>query len=221
MFAGLSLISDQPVRVGDFCRFGDRLGTVEDIGLRSTKVRTLERSIVAVPNSQFADLHLENLTKRDYIRFHKKLNLRYETSADQLRHVLIELRKMLIAHPKVSLEPLWRVRFIDFGDYSLDIEVFVYTRTTDYGEYRAIEEDLLLRIMDIVAESGTAMAFPSQTAYLGRDDGIDPERREQAAKKVTELRDAGELPFPDFDEKTVDELEDSLSYPPEGSPDRS
>lgn len=217
MFAGVSLISDQPVRVGDFCKFGDEVGWVEDIGLRSTKIRTLDRSIVAVPNSQFAELHLDNLAKRDSIRFYTVLGLRYETSADQLRHVIIELRRLLIAHPKVSLEPFWRVRFIGFGDYSLNVEIFAYTRTTDYGEYRAIQEDLLLRIFDIVEASGTAIAFPSQTAYLGRDSGIDDESGDKAVETVRAMKEDNELPFPEFRPEVVEEMSDSLPYPPDGA----
>jgi MscS family membrane protein len=109
------------------------------------------------------------------------------------------------------------VRFIGFGDYSLRIEIFVYTRTTDYGEFRAIQEDLLLRIVDLVERSGTAFAFPSQTAYLGRDSGIDEELAERAVDEVDAMRKEGQLPFPEFADGAVEEMSGSLSYPPEGA----
>lgn len=217
MFAGLSLIGDQPVRVGDFCQFGDNMGWVEDIGLRSTRIRTLNRSVLSVPNSQFANLQLDNLAKRDYIRFYTVLGLRYETTADQLRHVILELRTMLIAHPQVSLEPFWRVRFIGFAAYSLNVEIFVYTRTTDYGEFMAIREDLLLRTIDIVEKSGTAIAFPSQTTYLGRDSGLNAERGDKAAERIRSMRESNDLPFPDFTSRRIGEVENSLPYPPRGA----
>jgi MscS family membrane protein len=179
LFGGVSVILDQPVRVGDFCRFGDRLGTVEEVGLRSTRVRTLDRTVVSIPNAEFSALQLENFSRRDRIWLHATLGLRYETTADQLRHVLAEVHRLLREDPRVDPEPA-RIRFVGFGAYSLDCEVFAYIRTADYGEFLAIREDLLLRIMDIVAASGTSFAFPSQTLYVGADPGLDTARSRAA-----------------------------------------
>jgi MscS family membrane protein len=92
LFGGITLYADRPVRVGDFCRFGDRVGTVEEIGLRSTRIRTLDRTLVSVPNAEFSNLHLENYTARDRIWYHPTIGLRYETTPDQLRFVLVEVR---------------------------------------------------------------------------------------------------------------------------------
>jgi MscS family membrane protein len=211
LFGGVSLISDQPVRVGDFCRFGDRVGTVEDVGLRSTKVRTLDRTVVSVPNSEFAKLQLENYTRRDLIKLRAQLGLRYETTPDQLRYVLLELRKLLITHPRVSLEPFWRVRFVGFGAYSLDVELWAYAKTTDYGEFLGIQEDILLRVMEIVERSGTGFAFPSQTTYLGRDGGLDERAAKAAAKQLHEQWGNRDWPFPDFDDEEIARLRDSLA----------
>ena len=166
LFGGITLILDQPVRVGDFCRFGDKLGTVEEIGLRSTRVRTLERTLVSVPNGQFASFELENFTARDRVWLHTTLGLRPETTPDQLRYVLVELRTMLYAHPMVAANP--RIRFINLGESSLDLEIFAYVPTANYDEFLAVREDIYLRIMDIVAASGTRLAFPSQTTYAAR-----------------------------------------------------
>jgi MscS family membrane protein len=186
LFGGVTLIGDQPVRVGDFCRFGDRVGTVEDIGLRSTRIRTLDRTVVTVPNAELSSMQLENYAKRDRFWFHPTLGLRYETTAEQLRYVLVELRKLLYAHPKVSPEPA-RVRFAGFGSSSLDVEVFAYVLARDYDEYLEVAEDLNLRIMDVVAAAGTGFAFPSQTVYVRPDEGLDAEaakRAEQAVARV-------------------------------------
>jgi len=217
LFGGVTLIADQPVRVGDFCRFGDgKLGIVEEIGLRSTQVRTLDRTVVTVPNSQFSELQIENFARRDRIRLYAVLGMRYETTPDQMRWLLAELRRVLVAHPRVAPEPL-RVRFVAFGAHSLDLEVYAMVRTTDFNEFCAIREDIFLRFMDAVAASGTGFAFPSQTLYLGRDGGLDHDRTREAERTVQTWREEGSLPFPDFDPATVAAAEDSLDYPPRGS----
>jgi len=216
LFGGVSMILDQPVRVGDFCKWGDRVGTVEDIGLRSTKLRTLDRTVVSIPNADFAYMQLENFARRDKIRFYTKLGLRYETTPDQMRWVLAEMRKLLLAHPRVEPDPA-RVRFIGYGDFSLDLEIFAFVNTSDFNEYLGIQEDLLLRLMDIVNDSGTGFAFPSSTTYLARDGGNDAELTRQAEARVAELRAAGKLPFPDYAPAFKTEVDDTLDFPPKGS----
>lgn len=157
LFGGITLVADQPVRIGDLCRFGDRTGTVEDIGLRSTRIRTPERTIVSVPNADFSGMQLENFARRDRMWLQAKLGLHYETTAEQLRTVLEELRKLLLGHPKIQADSA-QVRFIAFGPASLDLEVNAYVRTTDQNEFGAIREDLFLRMMDVIAASGTGFA---------------------------------------------------------------
>ncbi|MBT8363968.1 MAG: mechanosensitive ion channel family protein [Deltaproteobacteria bacterium] len=200
LIGGFILFMDKPVRVGDLCRFGEQLGFVEEIGLRSTRIRKYEDTIVSVPNAQFSQLELENLSRRKKILFHVTLGLRYETTSDQLRYVLAKLREMLLGHLKVSPEG-FRARFRRFGDYSLDIELFAYIRTNDRLEYWAIREDLNLRIMDIVKEAGTGFAFPSQTAYFTEDSGLDAEYSRKAEAQVEDWRVKGKLPFPEFDKE--------------------
>ena len=216
LFGGITIVADQPVRVGDFCRFGDRIGTVEDIGLRSTRVRTLDRTVVTIPNAEFSSLQIENFAHRDRFWWKPKLGLRYETTPDQMRWVLVEVRKLLYSHPRVDPEPA-RVRFVSFGDYSLDIEIFAYIHAADVSEYLEIGEDLNLRIMEIVANSGSGFAFPSQTLYLGKDDGLDAEAAKRSEAQVAEWRARGELPLPGFPPDRIRELGGSLDYPPEGS----
>ena len=216
IFGGVSILVDQPVRPGDFCRFGDQVGTVEDIGLRSTRIRTLERTVVSVPNAEFSTLRLENFARRDRIRLLATIGLRYETTPDQLRHVIIGMRDMLIAHPKVLPDPL-RVRLVNFGSSSIDLEVFAYIDTTDYNEYLAVREDIYLRIIEIVAEGGSSFAFPSSTTYWARDPGLDGEKRRAAESAVAELRAQGRLQFPEPSPEASRAIENSLDWPPEGS----
>jgi MscS family membrane protein len=216
VFGYLMIIGDHPVVEGDFCRFGDQVGTVEEFGLRSTKVRTLDRTVVTIPNAEFSAMKLENFAKRDRIRFHTVLGLRYETTPDQLRHVLVEIRRLLLSHAKVHPDPA-RVRFVGFGAYSLDVEITSYVSTSDWAEFLAVREDLLLRLMDIVTSSGSGFAFPSQTTYVARDDGLDGERVRTAEEQVRAWRERSELPLPDFAEKAKIALDDTVRYPPEGS----
>lgn len=215
-FGALSILVDRPVQRGDFCRYGDKIGIVEDIGLRSTRVRTLDRTLVTIPNSEFSVLQLENFAARDRIRFFTILGLRYETTADQLRHVLIELRRFLLSHAMVHPDPA-RVRFVGFGAHSLDLEIFAYVTTSDWNEFLAVREDLLLRIIDIVEGSGTGFAFPSQTLYLGKDNGLDATRSREAEEQVRRWREEHALCLPDFPESERHELGATLAYPEEGS----
>jgi MscS family membrane protein len=140
LFGGISLVMDQPVRVGDFCKYGEGVGTVEDVGLRSTRVRTLDRTVVTIPNGQFASLNVENFARRDKIWFHPMLGLRLDTTPDQLRYVVAEIPK-LYEHPYVELGG--RVRLIGSGTHSLNLEIFAYAASADLDAFLPIQEDLL------------------------------------------------------------------------------
>jgi MscS family membrane protein len=168
LFGGVAVVSDRPVTIGDFCKFGDRVGTVEDIGLRSTRVRTLDRTLVSVPNSEFSSMVLENFSQRDKVLFHPTLNLRRDTRPDQVRNILDAIRQILTDDPNVEAGNL-PVRFIGAGSYSLDIEVFVYIRTPDNDEFLKIQQDLLLRIMDAIRAAGSALAIPTQASIFYSD----------------------------------------------------
>jgi MscS family membrane protein len=216
LIGGVVLYLDHPVRVGDFCNFGDKTGTVEAIGVRSTKLRALDRTLITVPNAALADMQLINWAKCDRMLIKSTIGLRYETENDQLRHVLVKFREMLHAHPKIHSDTV-RVRFADFGQSSLDIGVRIYALTQDFNEYHAIREDVLLRMSEIVKKSGSSFAFPSQTLYMGHDDGLNSERGETAVKEVESWRKAGRLPFPRLAVDRIEQLEGTLDYPPRGS----
>jgi len=127
--------------------------------------------VLTVPNGEFSSLHIENFSHRDRFWFHPILNLRYETTPEQMRRVLQILREMLKAHPKVEHSSA-RVRLIGLAAYSLDVEIFAYVVAHNHDEFLEIQESLLLNCMDIVDANGTGFAFPSQTLYLGRDGGV-------------------------------------------------
>ena len=216
LFGGVSVLGDEVFRVGDVCRFGDRTGVVEDIGLRSTRIRTEERTLVAIPNGVVATINLENFSRRDKILFKANLGLRAESKADHVRFVLAEIRKLLYSHPKVETATV-RVRLIDIAGTSLSIEFVAYVLTQDFNEYAAVREDLLLRIMDVLESSGGSLALPSQTLYLSRDTGVEKQKAENATNKIAELRDGKKLPFPDFHRDEISSLKGSIEYPPSES----
>ena len=218
LISGIILFTDKPVREGDFCSFGTMMGTVENIGVRSVRVRALDRTVISIPNAMFANMELINWAMCDTMQISTAIRLRYETSDDQLRHVLVRIREMLHAHPKIGKEPL-RVRFAGYGDSSLNIDVMTYALTNDWNDFFAIREDVYLRIKEIITASGTDFALPSQTLYFGKDQGLDEVRSEADEQEVAALRASGKLPFPHGSADRIKELDGTLDYPPLGSVD--
>ena len=167
VIAGASLIFDQALRVGDSLRLGTIEGTVDHIGLRSTRIRTLDRSIVSVPNGQIATMSIEIVSERDSFWFHPIVQLRHETTPAQLRAVLEGIRAMMQADSAINPATI-RVRFLRLGTFSLDVEVFAYVFARDWGHFLELQEQFLFRVMEIVSNAGTAIAIPSQTMYMAR-----------------------------------------------------
>ena len=165
VIGGVSLIADQAVRVGDFLNLGDVQGTVEEVGLRSTRIRTLDRTLVSLPNGQIATMKLETISVRDRFWFHPVVGLQHETTPEQLHAVLSGFREIFRRHPSVDLTSV-RVRFIRLGAFSLDIEVFAYLSALDWNSFLEIQEQLLFSILDVVRKTGTKIALPSQSLYL-------------------------------------------------------
>jgi MscS family membrane protein len=169
VIAGVSLIADEAVRVGDFLNLGDVQGTVEGVGLRSTRIRTLDRTVVSLPNGQIATMKVEALSARDKFWFHPALALRYETTRPQAHSILTGVRELLRQHPNVDRASV-RVRLIRFGTFSLDIDIFAYISAQTWNDFLEFQEELLFGIISIVREAGTDFAFPTQTLYLASDE---------------------------------------------------
>ena len=165
VIGGLSLIFDRAVCVGDFLKVGDATGTVDSIGLRSTRIRTLDRTILSVPNGQIANVSVETISSRDMFWFRHVVGLRYETTPTQLRAVVGGIVRQLGGHPAVDPESV-RAKFFRLGPSSLDIEVVAYIVAKDWGQFLEIQQELLLGIMDVVEQADTAIALPSQTLHL-------------------------------------------------------
>jgi MscS family membrane protein len=173
LIAGISLIADQAVRVGDTLKLGETVGTVEEVGLRSTRIRTLDRTVVCVPNGQIAIMSLETLSVRDKFWFHPVVRLRYETTPIQLHSIITSLGKLLTDHSGVDPKSV-RLRFIGFGTFSLEVDIVAYVFARNWDHFLEIQEELLYGVMKVVQQAGAAIAFPSQTMHLVTDSPDKP-----------------------------------------------
>ncbi len=183
LFGGVSVLGDEVIHVGDVCKFGDRTGTVEDIGLRSTRVRTEERTLLAIPNGTVATINVENLSRRDKILFKTVLGLHLDTTPDHLRYVLEEIRKVLRNQPKIEKSSI-RVRLVELASAAINVEIVCYVLTVDFDVFAEAREELLLSIMHFVEDSGTALASPSQTLYLAGDAGAAKDKIKAGPQKT-------------------------------------
>jgi MscS family membrane protein len=159
LFGGISLITDRPVLVGETCRFGGQQGTVEDIGLRSTRVRTLDRTLVTIPNSSFSTMTLENLSRRERMWFHPALHLRRDTSPENIKAFMDALTGILTEHPMVDPTAV-PVRFVQINDQAFDLEIFAYVLTPDSDEFLKVQTELLLKFVATSLRLGIEFAVP-------------------------------------------------------------
>jgi MscS family membrane protein len=174
-FGGISILSDRVMRVGDLCRVGEAIGTVEDIGLRSTRIRTFERGLISVPNGSLATANVENLSARDKMRIFGTISLDYATSRAQLEAVLAETGAMLREHPRLERGSAW-IRLAKLAAGGLELEMQAYVLTREYNDFSAVREEILLSVMNIVERCGTSLATSSQTVYIARQPQAAPEK---------------------------------------------
>ncbi len=170
LIGGLNLYADRPLRIGDFCEYGSIRGTVEVIGLRSTKIRALDRTVTAIPNAELARVHITNYASRDRMLFQHVLDLRYETTTEQLRTVVTQLRDVLRADARVTPDTSTpRVHVTGFGDSSIQVEVCAYVDTREQMRFLAIQEEFMLRMIDVVRAAGADFISPTSTTYIVPD----------------------------------------------------
>jgi MscS family membrane protein len=190
MLGGISILTDRALLVGDACKVGDQRGVVEDIGLRSTKLRTEERTLVSIPNGTVATAILENFRLRDKILFRQIVRLRYDLSPDHVRYISEQLRQVLTRHPKADHASA-RVRLLKLGENAIEMEIYAYILTREYREFLAVQEELILQAMDVLENSGAAIAVPGQTTMVTRDSWVDPQKAAVAQKAMEKSRDPG------------------------------
>jgi MscS family membrane protein len=165
LFGSIALAVDQPMRVGDFVKVEDFVGTVEDIGLRSTRFRTLDRTIITIPNGKLADQRVESFAVRDRMRLATVIGLEYRTTGAQMQQVIEGFERVLRQHPWIWPDAVV-VKFQQFGASSLDIEVMAWFAVPEWGKFQTCRQEVLLGFMQVVEEAGTAFAFPTRTVHL-------------------------------------------------------
>lgn len=168
LFGSVVIFADRPFQVGDWVEFGGIEGTVEEVGFRTTRVRRFDKSLVVVPNQIFSTSAITNHSLRPLRRLAFDVGLTYETKASEMRKMLDALRDLVKNHENID-QTFSFVQFTELGGSSLNIRVYCFSKSTDWLEYLALQEDMLLRIMDLVDANGLEMAFPTQTLYL-RDE---------------------------------------------------
>ncbi len=212
VIGAITLYTARPVRAGDFCRFGTTTGTVEEIGLRSTLIRTLDRTMLIVPNSVFSSQEIENYSRRDRIRYFRRFRLQLP-GADQLRFILVELRKVLLAHPEVIQDTV-SVRFEDIQDSNAILRLDAGVNTTDFQEFLAVAEDINLRVVEIAQNAGAIFCGPGQLVQFGEVQPVSAEQLGHIEATLQEWREQDRLPFPDFGADDITALKNTLDYPP-------
>jgi len=166
LFGSFALIADKSIRIGEWIKVGGVEGVVEDVGMRTTKIRSFQKSLITVPNSIVANNPIENFSRRGIRRIKMHIGLTYSTNSEQITKIMTELKEMLKGHEGISQNDSLMVNFDTFGDSSLNIFIYTFTKTANWAKYLDIREDINLQIMKIVEENGSSFAFPSQSIYV-------------------------------------------------------
>jgi len=197
LIGGITLLMDKAVHVGNFCKIGNQFGIVEDVGLRSVKLRTLDQSLLVVPNGVLAQMPFENFGPRRKCLLNQLFSLRIETELEQLRFVLDRVQSMLNQQPTIDTGS--RLRVAGFAGAAFQLELWAYFKTSDWAEFTVIRQDVILKIAEIVETAGTRFAAPTQLTYLSGDAGVDLEKVNRVVRSVTELRASDAFRFPGED----------------------
>jgi len=166
LFGSIAILLDKSIKIGDWIKVDGVEGIVEDIGMRTTKIRTFYKSLVAVPNQIVASSHIENFSRRNIRRILMRLGLTYETTNSQLEAIIKDIKKMLQSHSGIAQDELLFVNFDNFGDSAKEVFVYTFTNTASWQEYLTIREDIHYKIEEIVLKNGSSFAFPSQSLYI-------------------------------------------------------
>jgi len=166
LFASIALLLDNSIKSGEWIKVAGVEGVVEGVGMRTTKIRSFQKSLFTVPNHLIANNPIENFSRRGVRRIKMNVGLTYDTGSSQLENIVLEIREMLQNHPKISQKETLLVNFNDFGDSALNIFIYAFTYTSQWDHYLDIREDIHLKIIQIVEKHGSSFAFPSQSLYV-------------------------------------------------------
>lgn len=166
LFGSFALLADKSIRIGEWIKVGDSEGVVEAIGMRTTKIRAFNHSLITVPNQLVANTPIENFSRRGIRRIKMNIGLTYTTSSEQITKIVEEIKYMLHNHEGISQDDTLLVNFDSFGDSALKIFIYTFTSTSNWDKYLDIKEDIHLKIMHIIEDNGSSFAFPSQSIYM-------------------------------------------------------
>ena len=166
LFGSFSLLADKSIRIGEWIKVNGVEGTVEDIGMRTTKIRSFGKSLITVPNQIVANNPIENFSRRGVRRIKMRIGLTYSTSSHQMINIVEEIKYMLHTHEHIAKKETLLVNFESFGDSALNIFIYTFTSTANWAKYMDIQEDIHLKIMKIVEDNQSSFAFPSQSIYV-------------------------------------------------------
>jgi MscS family membrane protein len=166
IFGGIAILTDNIFKIGEWVKVGDAEGIVEDIGIRTTKIRAFDKRLIVVPNAIIANSNVENFSRRDKRRIMMRIGLIYDTPIEVIKKIVNEIRDMLMNHPDIAKDESLLIYFDEFDDSSLSIFCYFFTNTAVWSEYLRIREDINLKIKEIVEKNGSAFAFPSNSIYF-------------------------------------------------------
>ena len=166
LFGSFALLADKSVRIGEWVKIGSVEGVVEDVGMRTTKIRSFQKSLITVPNQVVANTPIENFSRRGIRRIKMTIGLTYGTGSEQITKIITDIKTMLQNNEGIAQDESLMVNFTDFGDSALDIFIYTFAHTANWAKYLEIREDIHLKIMQIVEDNGSSFAFPSQSIYV-------------------------------------------------------
>ena len=166
LFGSVALLLDKSIKIGEWVKIGNVEGTVEDIGMRTTKIRSFQKSLITLPNQVIANSPIENFSRRGIRRIKMTIGVTYSTTSEQMEQILIDIKEMLQKHKNIAQKETMLVNFNSFDDSSLGIYIYTFTNTSNWANYMDIKEDVNLKIMKIVEQNNSDFAFPSQSVYL-------------------------------------------------------
>jgi len=166
LFGSFALLADKSIRIGEWVKVGGVEGVVEDVGMRTTKIRSFQKTLITVPNQLVANQPIENFSRRGIRRIKMHIGLTYGTSSEQIVNIKNDIETMLREHENISQKDSLMVYFDSFGDSSLNIFIYTFTATANWEKYLATREDIHIKIMKIVEKNGSDFAFPSQSIYV-------------------------------------------------------
>lgn len=215
IIGAITLYTARPVKPGDLCRFGTVVGVVEEIGLRSTLIRTLDRTMLVIPNSVFSSVEVENLSSRDRIRYYRHVVLQM-ANADQLRVITAELRRLFYSHPRVMQDTV-SIRFESIEQATAVLRLDAGIATRDYQDFLAVAEDLNLHVVELVHNNGAIFSGPGQVLQVREFKQASDEELARMRATLDEWREQDRLPFPDHSSAEKQSLKGQLDYPPSGA----